>query len=53
MRDVVLIMTTRSANPARSHELCALHLNVVEAKTCSSGTMLHVCTPRGWGRELG
>lgn len=30
----------------------ALHLNVVEARTFSSGTMLHVYTPRGWGRDL-
>ncbi|HTV11362.1 MAG TPA: dihydrofolate reductase family protein [Acidimicrobiales bacterium] len=30
----------------------ALHLNVVEAKTFSSGTMLHVYTPLGWGRDL-
>jgi dihydrofolate reductase len=31
----------------------ALHLRVVEAKTFSSGTMLHIFTPRGWGGELG
>lgn len=30
----------------------ALHLKVVEAKTFSSGTMLHAYAPRGWGRGL-
>jgi dihydrofolate reductase len=30
----------------------ALHLSVVEATTFSSGTMLHIYTPRGWGRTL-
>src|SRR5438552_11322399 len=30
----------------------ALHLKVVEAMTFSSGTMLHICAPRGWGGEL-
>jgi hypothetical protein len=28
----------------------ALHLKVVEAKTFSSGTMLHVYAPKGWQR---
>ena len=31
----------------------ALHLSVVEVKTFSSGTMLHIYAPRGWGRDLG
>jgi dihydrofolate reductase len=31
----------------------ALHLKVLDAKTFSSGTMLHVYAPRGWGRDLG
>jgi dihydrofolate reductase len=30
----------------------ALHLKVVEATTFSSGTMLHIFSPRGWGRDL-
>ena len=30
----------------------ALHLKVVEAKTFSSGTMLHIYAPSGWGAEL-
>ena len=31
----------------------ALHLKVVEATTFSSGTMLHIYAPRGWGADLG
>jgi dihydrofolate reductase len=31
----------------------ALHLKVVEAKTFSSGTMLHIYAPLGWGGDLG
>jgi dihydrofolate reductase len=30
----------------------ALHLKVVEAKLFSSGTMLHIYVPGGWGGEL-
>lgn len=30
----------------------ALHLSVVEVATFSSGTMLHIYAPRGWGRDL-
>jgi dihydrofolate reductase len=31
----------------------ALHLNVEATMTFSSGTTLHIYTPRGWGGELG
>jgi dihydrofolate reductase len=30
----------------------ALHLTVMEATTFSSGTMLHIYTPKGWGGDL-
>jgi dihydrofolate reductase len=31
----------------------ALHLDLVGATTFSSGTMLHMYQPRGWGHEIG
>jgi dihydrofolate reductase len=31
----------------------ALHLRLINASTFSTGTMLHVFRPRGWGAELG
>jgi dihydrofolate reductase len=31
----------------------ALHLRIVETKAFSSGTMLHIYVPKGWGGELG